>query len=141
MSLADFSRKEYEGRLEGLQEQMGARDIDALLVCDKENYRYITGHITEFYFNKARVPMAWVTRSGEPVLVVQEVERLWAQEVSWCSDVRSYGELLPNDVKPMGQADLGFERDYVKVAVDTAQDLGLGSDSTIGIPRGSHMRV
>jgi Xaa-Pro aminopeptidase len=141
MSLADFSQEEYEDRLALLQAQMEVKGIDGMLVCDKENYRYITGHITEFYFNKARVPLTWVPKDGEPVLVVQEVERLWAEEISWCSDVRFYGELLPSDVKPLGEPDRGFEQDLVKVAVDAARDRGFGAGSTLGIPRGSHMRV
>ncbi len=62
----EFPRAEYEARLDRIQGLMAVEGIDLLLITDEANYRYITGHYSETWTNRAR-PIAAVAVRRSPV--------------------------------------------------------------------------
>jgi Xaa-Pro dipeptidase len=69
---AAFEPSEYQGRVRRLQEALGRRGLDGLLVHTPENLAYLTGYETSGYFEYQALV---VPASGEPRLLVREVER------------------------------------------------------------------
>src|SRR5215471_7372631 len=66
-----FSVAEYEDRLRRVREQMGARQIDVLLVHSPENILYLSGYQTPGYYmyHCLVVPL-----DSDPVLVMRRGE-------------------------------------------------------------------
>lgn len=112
-----FPRDEYETRHRRLQEEMGARDLDAVLVTGKENVVYLSGLETVGWDSKHRPLGLLVPASGEPVLVIPESLAYVAEATSWVRDVRLWGGFkrtgIPSHpVAAIAEAirDMGLER-------------------------------
>ncbi len=75
-----FSREEYTRRLAAVQEGMREAHVDGLLLFDPENLFYLTGFETVGY---SAFQLALVLASGEPQLLVREMERAGARRSSW----------------------------------------------------------
>ena len=50
-----FGRSEFEDRWERARKGMGEQDLEAVFVTTEANYRYLSGHATQAWMNRARV--------------------------------------------------------------------------------------
>ncbi len=122
----DFPKEEYEGRVLKAQELMRERGIDCLLLTQFENLYYFTGYITWLIrTSKHRPSIALLPASGNPVLIIPELEIPAAEMVTWSDDIR------------------GWSSNYVSLWVDTLTELKvaggtigaeLGEESSLGMP-------
>jgi Xaa-Pro dipeptidase len=112
---AAFPREEYETRHRKLQEEMAARDLDAVLVTGKENVIYFSGLETVGWDSKHRPLGLLVPADGEPVLVIPESLAYVAEATSWVDDRRLWG----------GFKRTGIPTDPVAAIADAITALGL----------------
>ena len=75
-----FPVAEFQRRLRAVQEGVASRGLDATLVFGPANLFYLTGYETIGYAN---FQLAVVTPSGEPRLLVRELEGSAARRLSW----------------------------------------------------------
>jgi Xaa-Pro dipeptidase len=125
-----FPRDEYEARHRKLQDEMAARDLDAILVTGKENVVYFSGLETVGWDSKHRPLGLLVPTSGEPVLVIPESLAYVAEATSWVADVRLWG----------GFKRTGIPADPVVAIVDAIKDLGL-QNGRLGLELGYGTRL
>ncbi|MGA2884113.1 MAG: aminopeptidase P family N-terminal domain-containing protein [Halobacteriota archaeon] len=79
---------DYFKRKKQIQELMGAKDVDAMLIAGAENYYYITGD----YRRQARMLFY---RDADPTLIVFQPEVEQVRAHTWVNDVR-VGAAPPN---------------------------------------------
>ena len=127
---AAFPRAEYETRHARLQEELGAREIDAILVTGKENVVYFSGLETVGWDSKHRPLGLVVPAEGDPVLVIPESLAYVAEATSWVSDIRLWG----------GFKRTGIPRDPVVAIADTLRDLGV-ANGRLGLELGYGTRM
>jgi Xaa-Pro dipeptidase len=125
-----FARAEYEARNQRLRDEMGDRDLDAILVTGKENVVYFTGLETVGWDSKHRPLGVIMPRAGDPVLVIPESLAYVAEATSWVADVRLWG----------GFKRRGIPTDPVSAIADAIKDLGLGS-GRLGLELGYGTRM
>ncbi|MCE2517073.1 MAG: aminopeptidase P family protein [Alphaproteobacteria bacterium] len=70
-----FDRFEFETRLARLQGDMALDDLDALLLTEEHDIRYITGFMTPFWQSPTRPWFVVVPRNGLPVAVIPSIGR------------------------------------------------------------------
>ena len=87
---AEFSREEFAGRWERARRLMAERGIDALLITEETNYRYLSGHVTQVWDNKFRPTFFIFPRERDPSLVVVASEESNARQTSFVEDVRTF---------------------------------------------------
>ena len=73
MRPAPFARDDFERRWTRLRALMAAGRIDALLVSNERNVRYLTGHAPLLSISPARAWHALLPLGGEPIVVVPEI--------------------------------------------------------------------
>jgi len=125
-----FPRAEYEARHARLQEEMAARELDAILVTGKENVVYFAGLETVGWDSKHRPLGVLLPREGDPVLVIPESLAYVAEATSWVTDVRLWG----------GVKRRGIPTDPVTAIADAIRDLGLAS-GRLGLELGYGTRM
>src|SRR4051794_34907382 len=86
----EFEQSEYKRRLACIQDKMGRDGLSALLLTWRENFRYVTGIYSEIWINLSRPFACWVRSSGDPIVVVADIELAASRANSWLSDLRSY---------------------------------------------------
>ena len=80
---------EFEGRWERARQNMQREGLEGLLVGDKYNYWYLTGHLSREFDKKSRPMLFLLPRSGTPALVVYaQAEKVLRQT---CPTARVYG--------------------------------------------------
>lgn len=89
-----FEPKEYEQRLNKLQQQIQAAEIDIFLVRTDINIMYLTG---VDYFSGERKVLLAVPANGEPTLIVPRMELERLQEAVTVDQIMHYWEM---DAKP-----------------------------------------
>ena len=91
MSRPKIERQEFEQRIAGIQETMGKRELNALLVYGdeyrKENLRYVSNFWPIFERSVCVIP-----RQGAPVLAGAPEGEQYAREMTVWSDVRNIRE-------------------------------------------------
>ena len=70
-----FERAEFEARLATIQKDMVLDEIDALLLTQEHDIRYVTGFMTPFWQSPARPWFVVVPQSGMPVAVIPSIGR------------------------------------------------------------------
>lgn len=86
---SEFPESEYEMRLKKAQETMEERNIDTLLLTQKENLEYFTGYMTTHWGAKGfAIGAALIPKVGEPVLIIPSFLRYTAEKTSWVKDIR-----------------------------------------------------
>lgn len=129
----DFPRQEYEARLAKCQKEMAAAGIDVLFLTNGYNIRYLTGYITSLLRNSNfRLFTLAVFQTGEPVLVVPNLEIGAAKRLAWFDDVRYWGgtggycdestEALPKILA---------ERNMTSCTIGAEEDIGLRMYMTV----------
>jgi Xaa-Pro dipeptidase len=124
---ADFPRAEFESRWERARAGMRARSLDALLVTSEANYRYLSGHATQAWVNRARPFFCLLPRDGDPLVVVGASEASVARQTSWISEVRVFTALARPGIDQLTTAvrDRGLGTGRIGCEFGIAQRLGL----------------
>ena len=109
---ADFPRAEFEERHARARAGMEACGLDALMVTERLNYQYFTGHRSEqCAVDKIRSYVFILPRAGEPTLVTMPFEVAQVEQTSPIADIRVIGGLTG----------------HPEFLVETLRDLGLGA--------------
>src|SRR3954471_7989024 len=74
MQMTGFEVAEYEARVRRAREILAQHDLSGFLLCDENNYKYFTGHRTQFFVSKSRPMYVVVPRDGQPIALVTEIE-------------------------------------------------------------------
>jgi Xaa-Pro aminopeptidase len=106
---------------------MHARGLDALLVTTEANYRYLSGHATLAFMNRARPLFCLLPRIGAPLVLAGASESSVARNTSWVADVRAFTALVEPGVAELAQAvrDRGLATGRIGCELGLAQRLGM----------------
>ena len=85
----DFDVAEYRERLRRTQDEMAKHDLPVLLLHQPENILYLTGFYTTGYFSYHALA---VPRSGEPTLILRDMEIPAARSSSWVKSHTIYAD-------------------------------------------------
>ncbi|MGI9406512.1 MAG: M24 family metallopeptidase [Hyphomicrobiaceae bacterium] len=91
-----FETTEYESRLVRAQEEMRARDLDAVVVTTPQNVRYFTGFATTFWESPTRPWFVILPREGQPIAVIPEIGAA-GMAMTWVDDIRTWQAPRPED--------------------------------------------
>lgn len=108
----DFPREEFDARHAKARALMAERDIDALLITERLNYQYFSGHRSEqCAVDKIRSYMFILPKDADPVLITMPFELAQVEQTSFIDDVRTTGGLTG----------------HPQFIVETLASMGLGS--------------
>lgn len=111
-----FPLEEYHSRVGRVQAQMAEKGLNALVLHQPENLRYLTGlDIGTGYFAYHAVV---VPAEGEPVLVLRAVEEPAAQETSWIRSWSMYRDDEPEQEIATKHAVEALGLDRATIGVD-----------------------
>ncbi|TKV70848.1 aminopeptidase P family protein [Bradyrhizobium elkanii] len=113
-----FPAEEYRTRLRRTQEEMQKYDLPVLLLHLPENIFYLTGFYSTGYFSYQAVA---VPRSGNPVLIIRDLEVPSARSTSWVTNHTIYAdatEPLPVWLDAAKRALEGLGLDGGRIGVD-----------------------
>jgi len=123
--IPDFPRDEYEQRYQRAWKLMRTHGLDGLLVTSESNYRYLTGHRSQFWVSNARPFYAVIVPDRPPVALVTVTEGEVFKGSSWLDDVRTW---------------LGFADDSLPYLTDILNELQL-KRARVGVDFGLEMRL
>ena len=84
-----FSEQEYKQRIERVRSEMSQNDLDALIVCDPRNIRYLSGFHTYGYWD----PIALIVlNEGDPIHFTLDFEARNVDILSWTSNWDGYNQ-------------------------------------------------
>ena len=134
----EFTRAEFEQRVERARKLMTEQRLDGLLVTSEANLEYLSGFTTQFARNSPSRPWYFVLpREGKAAAVIPEMgEENW-RRTSWCQDLATWPSPTPENE--------GL--DLLAAAIKrTAPKFGrfgfeLGAESRLGMPVGDLLRV
>ena len=115
---AAFPESEHRERLERARAILKQNEIQCCVSVAPEHLYYFGGYDSWVSVNSPQA-LIFMVDSGEPTLIVRDVDRALPHETSWVSDVRSY-HLFSDDVAALIASvarEKGFRGD--KVAVET----------------------
>jgi Xaa-Pro dipeptidase len=127
----EFPKEEYEGRHARVREEMRRRGMEALLVTSEPNYRYLSGHYTQFWINPTRQRSMVLPLQGEPFVVVGSIEVGRVKWQTWITDIR-HTSGPPRD--------FGFADQTTDLIAEGLRERGLGN-ARIGTELGMQMRM
>ncbi len=113
-SQAAFPAAEYAARIGSIQKSLRVSGAEALLLTGPENIFWATGRQTAGYFAFQALV---VPASGEPVLLVRQLETTGARASTWLRDIRAWqdgedpAQALGALVRGMGVRHLAVERE------------------------------
>lgn len=88
----DYSKEEFENRWEKAKDLMKKQGIDGLLITERQNYMYFTGHNSiQNRADKTRAYVFILPREGEGVLITVPYEKETVYDTSWVQDIREGG--------------------------------------------------
>ncbi len=88
----DFSKEEFENRWRRAQELMKKEGINGLLITERLNYMYFTGHNSvQNRIDKIRPYIFILPQEGEGTLITMPFEVEQVYDTSWVQDVREAG--------------------------------------------------
>ena len=125
MRFPDFPREEISARQNKARTLMDEKGFDALLLTTENNYRYLSGHWTQFWVSKTRPMFMLLPLKGDPALLVSGAELGVAKSTSWVEDIR------PSS---------GFAKESMDLLIETLEEFGL-TESTIGMELGVEQRL
>uniref|UniRef100_UPI0035AE6971 M24 family metallopeptidase n=1 Tax=Paenirhodobacter enshiensis TaxID=1105367 RepID=UPI0035AE6971 len=124
---AVFPEAEFATRIARLQARIAALGVDALLLTGPENIFWATGRQTAGYF---AFQALIVPASGDPVLLVRQLETTGARTATWLRDIRAWQDgtdpaaALGSLVRGMGLTHVAIERTGWFIPMDFAERLG-----------------
>lgn len=110
---AVFPAQEFAGRIARIQRVLAPLGTDALLLTGPENIFWATGRQTAGYF---AFQALIVPASGEPVLLVRQLETTGARASTWLGDIRAWqdgedpAQALGRLVADLGLRSVAIER-------------------------------
>lgn len=126
---SEFPKSEYEKRQRKAQEIMQEKNIDGLLLTQKENIEYFSGYMTTHWGAKGfSIGAVVIPRIGDPVLIVPSFLRYTAEKTSWIKDIRGLEEAHT------------VPRQFSDVVLAAMKEKGLNK-GRIGIEIGRHVTV
>ena len=138
---ADFPREEFEARYARTRALMAEMSLDALLVTERLNYQYYSGHRSEqCAVDKIRSYMFILPMDGDPTLITMPFEVAQVEQTSFVTDVRTTGSLTGHPEFVAGVLrDLGLSRARIGCELGREQYLGISylgfRDVTKGLPQ------
>ncbi|MFQ5759960.1 MAG: M24 family metallopeptidase [Acidiferrobacterales bacterium] len=126
-----FSRAEFEQRVERACKLMTRERLDALLITSEANMEYLSGFVTQFAWNTPTRPWYFVlTRTGKATAVIPEVGLSNWRQTSWVKDICTWSSPRPeNEGLDLLKDVFGrVKRKYGQVGAE------LGAESRIGMP-------
>jgi Xaa-Pro aminopeptidase len=103
---------------------MQEHGLAGLLVTSEPNYRYLTGHRTQFWVSHSRPMFAVLPNGRPPIALVTEIEDAVIRGSSRLEDIRTW---------------LGFVDDSLPVLADIFRELGFQGEK-VGVDFGTEMR-
>ncbi len=135
---ADFTREEFEARYCSTRAYMAGGALDALLVTERLNYQYFTGHRSEqCAVDKIRPYMFILRKDGDPTLITMPFEIAQVELTSYITDIRTTGALTGHPEFVTGVLkDLGLSRARIGCELGREQYLGISHQGFCEIMRG-----
>ncbi len=94
--MSDFPTEEFAARLDHIQKQMHAAQIDALLLMTEPEIRYYTGFRTQFWQSPTRPWFVVIPGHGKPIAVIPEIgAALMAR--TWVDEIHTWPSPRPDD--------------------------------------------
>ena len=126
-SFADFPREEFETRYARTRALMAEAEIDALLITERLNYQYYTGHRSEqCAVDKIRSYMVILPKDGDPTLITMPFEIAQVEQTSYITDIRTTGGLMGHPEFIIGVLkSLGLARARIGAELGREQYLGI----------------
>ena len=124
---ADFAKEEFEARYARTRALMAERSIDAMLITERLNYQYYSGHRSEqCAVDKIRSYVVILPRDGEPTLITMPFEVAQVEQTSYIADIRTTGGLTGHPDFICGVLrDLGLSRARIGCELGREQYLGI----------------
>ncbi|MDA0704843.1 MAG: Xaa-Pro peptidase family protein [Proteobacteria bacterium] len=135
---AQFSKAEFEQRIERARKVMTREKIDGLLVSSEVHLEYLSGFRSVFPWNSPSRPWYFfLPRVGDAVAVIPEFGATGWVRSSWCKSLATWPSPRPQDEGITLLAGLikGVKRRYGRFGVE------LGPESRIGMPVGDLLRL
>jgi Xaa-Pro aminopeptidase len=133
-----FSRAEFEQRVERACKLMTSARLDALLITSEANMEYLSGFVTQFAWNTPTRPWYFVlTRTGKATAVIPEVGLSNWRETSWVKDIHTWPSPRPENegLDLLKDVFSRVKRRYGQVGAE------LGAESRIGMPVADLLRL
>ncbi len=138
-SQAVFPAAEFRQRIANIQKALRSTGVEALLLTGPENIFWTTGRQTAGYFSFQALV---VPLSGEPVLLVRQLEMTGAQASTWLTDIRAWqdgedpAQALGKLIAALGLRHLAVERNGWFVSQALAERIA-GALATVRVSDGS----
>ncbi len=124
---ADFTREEFETRWSKARELMVEKAFDALLITERLNYQYFTGHRSEqCAVDKIRPYVFILPKDDDPTLITMPFEVAQVEQTTHISNFRTTGGLTghPEFIVDVLKS-LGLSRAYIGAELGREQYLGI----------------
>lgn len=134
MKFLEFTKDEYRERLARAQRLMAQEGFDGLVISDASNLIYLTGYRTILYSSKFRPFMAVIPQSGDPILILPNLEIGVGHKTAWLEDIRGWGVGLnaiapdANTLVADAMKEKGFDAGRVGIELGHGQRLGMNQD-------------
>ena len=124
---ADFSREEFEQRYAKTRALMAEQNLDAMLITERLNYQYYSGHRSEqCAVDKIRSYMVIIPKDGDPTLITMPFEVAQVEQTSFIADIRTTGGLMGHPEFIIGVLkDLGLSKARIGAELGREQYLGI----------------
>jgi Xaa-Pro aminopeptidase len=124
---SDFNREEFDSRYARARSMMAEQNLDALLITERTNYIYFTGHRScQNPIDKIRPFVFILPRDGDPIMIFAAFECAQVQQTVFVKDIRPFGALL-DQAKFIVEAlkDAGLTRGRIGCELGREQYLGI----------------
>ena len=124
---ADFTKEEFEARYAKTRALMAEMNLDAMLITERLNYQYYTGHRSEQCpVDKIRSYMFILPKDGDPTLITMPFEVAQVEQTSYITDIRTTGGLMGHPEFIIGVLkDLGLSRARIGAELGREQYFGI----------------
>ena len=124
---ADFKKEEFEARYARTRTLMAEKRLDAMLITERLNYQYYSGHRSEqCAVDKIRSYMFILPRNGDPTLITMPFEVAQVEQTSFVTDIRTTGGLTGHPAFIIGVLQqLGLSRARIGAELGREQYLGI----------------
>ena len=124
---ADFTEQEFEERYAKTRTLMAEQNLDAMLITERLNYQYYTGHRSEqCAVDKIRSYMFILPKDNDPTLITMPFEVAQVEQTSFIKDIRTTGGLTGHPDFIAGVLnDLGLSKARIGAELGREQYLGI----------------
>ena len=124
---ADFTKEEFEQRYRKTRALMAEQNLDAMLITERLNYQYYSGHRSEqCAVDKIRSYMVVLPKDGEPTLITMPFEVAQVEQTSYITDIRTTGSLMGHSEFIIGiLKDLSLSKARIGAELGREQYLGI----------------